>query len=185
MESANIISDLFRYNTGYLIKHLTSIDKSRLFIRPNQRHNPIIWIIGHIVVSRGSIVELLGDEPNIANYSKYFASGTKPLNDPSEYPHIDEVMGMMGKLGTKLVRHINQGGESLLGKQIWGTYDNIGKYIVNGYIHETYHVGQITYLLNLTAKMSTAQPTLRFAAKKKNSTGKVLLNSLKSVLTVR
>jgi len=188
MEITTVISDLFKYNTGYLAKHLTSIDKSRLFIRPEQRHNPIIWILGHIVVSRASLLEILGEEIGLEDMRHYFSSGTKPVNDPSEYPHFDEIMGLLGKLGTRLVRHISEGGENLLSTQVWGDYENIGKYLVNGYIHETYHIGQITYLINLTS-ISTMQAKLgQGAHKKKTSTSKTgvfSLSSLKSVLTVR
>jgi hypothetical protein len=189
METITVISDLFKYNTGYLAKHLNSIDKSRLFIRPEGRQNPIIWILGHIVASRASLLGVLGEEPALDNLQYYFASGTFPLNDPSEYPHYDELMGQLGKLGTSLVRLINQGGENLLSTQVWGDYENIGKYLVNGYIHETYHVGQITYLLNLTGGLASMKAKLSTGArKKKTSTGKTgifSISGLKSVLTVR
>lgn len=185
MEITTMISDLFKYNTGYLAKHLNAIDNSRLFIRPMQRFNPIIWILGHIVISRASLLEILGEETNLREFHDLFSSGTTPLNDPSGYPNIDEIMGRLGKLGTSLVRHINEGGENLLNTQAWGDYENIGKYLINGYIHETYHVGQISYLLNLTAKLESSKTKLSLGSRKKDSTGKFLISSLKSVLTVR
>lgn len=185
MQTINLITDLFKYNTGYLVKHLTPLDKSRLFIRPNYNLNPIIWILGHIVVSRGSLLELLGEEPKTETLNPYFCSGTKPLNDPSEYPHFDEILGQLGKLSTKLVRKIIEGDEPLLNRQVWGDYDTIGKNIISGYIHEAYHIGQITYLLTLTEKLNTTHPRLKIANKNGVGTGNVLLNSLRSVLTVR
>lgn len=185
MEITTMISDLIKYNTGYLAKHINNIDKSRLYLRPLQRFNPIIWILGHIVVSRASLLEMLGEETRMREFHEYFSSGTMPLTDPSGYPHIDEIMGQLGKLGTSLVRHINEGGENLLNTQAWGDYENIGKYLVNGYIHETYHVGQISYLLNMTAKLQSSKTKLSLGARKKDSTGKFLISSLKSVLTVR
>ena len=185
MKTENLISDLFKYNTGYLMKHIIPMDKTKLFIRPNQRHNPIIWILGHIVVSRGSLLELLGESPKILDLHSIFASGTKPLADQSQYPHSDYLMELLSKFGAQLVSHINNGGAELLSQQVWGAYDNIGKYLINGYIHETYHVGQINYLMNLTGSLASSKNKLKFATKKKNSTGKILMDSLKSVLTVR
>jgi hypothetical protein len=185
MQAITLISDLLKYNTGYLAKHLTPIDKSRLFIRPDFKANPIIWILGHIVVSRGSLIELLGEEPQTESLDPYFSSGTTPLSDPSEYPHFDEIMGMLGKLSTRLVRKIVEGGDSFLNRQAWGDYDTLGKHIAAGYIHETYHIGQITYLLNLTDKSAAFPNRLKLSTKKKESTGKIFLNSLKSVLTVK
>ena len=185
MQINKLIADLFKYNTGYLIKHLTSIDKSRLFIRPNHNLNPIIWIFGHIIVSRGGLVEILGEDSNTASLSHYFTSGTIPLNDPSEYPHIDELMSKFRKLNAQLVRLINEGGESLLGKQAWGEYDTLGKHIISGYIHESYHIGQISYLFNLTSKTTSIAARFGHVAKRKDGTGKILLDNLKSMLTVK
>ncbi len=191
MQVTTVLSDLVKYNTGYLAKHLNNIDKSRLFIRPDGYHNPIIWILGHIVVSRGSLLEVLGVEPGMEKFDRYFASGTYPLNDPSEYPHFDQLMSQLSKLGNSLVQQIGQGGDSLLQRQVWGDYENIGKYITNAYIHETYHVGQINYLLSLTAGMQSMKAKLSIGSgtrKKKASTGKTgvfSLSGLRSILTVK
>jgi hypothetical protein len=185
MQINKLIADLFKYNTGYLVKHLTSIDKPRLFIRPNYNLNPIIWIFGHIIVSRGGLVEILGEDSNTADLGYYFTSGTIPLNDPSEYPHIDELMSKFRNLNAQLVRLITEGGESLLGKQAWGEYDTLGKHLISGYIHESYHIGQISYLLKLTSKTASIPTRFNPVVKRKNSTGKVLLDGLKSMLTVK
>ena len=190
MQVTNVLSDLFKYNTGYLAKHLNHMDKSRLYIRPDGYHNPIIWILGHIIVSRGSLLELLGEESRSGNLNRFFASGTYPLNDPTGYPEFSELMGQLQKFGSKLVHHIGEGGDDLLQRQVWGDYENIGKYVVNGYIHETYHVGQINYLLSLTAGMQSMKSKLSIGSrnKKKGSTGKTgvfSLSGLRSILTVR
>lgn len=185
MESINLITDLFKYNTGYLMKHLMPIDKSKLFIRPSIKLNPAIWIFGHIIVSRGSLIELLGGEPSYWELNQYFNSGTRALNDPSEYPPFDEIMVALGKLGKKLNQLIIEGGDVLLNKQVWGNYDTIGKHVLSGYIHESYHIGQITYLLNQIEKSSTMQSRLKSFKRRNNSTGKILLDNLKSVLTVK
>lgn len=185
MEIINLITDLFKYNTGYLVKHLSPMDKSLLFIRPNNKSNPIIWIIGHIVVSRGSLIELLGDEPQMQKLGCYFNTGSKPLSSPSGYPHLDEIMGQLGKLSTKLTRLLKDGGETLLNRQVWGQYDSIGKHIVSGYIHEAYHVGQISYLMNLITKSNSGGYRFKVPGKTANSPGKILMDSLKSALTVK
>ncbi|MCP4580081.1 MAG: DinB family protein [candidate division Zixibacteria bacterium] len=185
MKVATLVTDLIKYNTGYLTKHLTNMDKARLVFRPNQRHNPIIWILGHLVVSRGSLLELLGETPNLYELNCLFSSGTKPLNDQSKYPEPEKLMRYMSQFGANLVRHLNEAGDDLLNRQVWGAYDNIGKYLVNAYIHETYHVGQINYLMSLASEIVSSKTRLKLSAKKKPGTGKILLNNLKSVLTVK
>jgi len=163
------------------VKHLAQLDKEKLFARPSVKANPIMWIFGHIVVSRGSLLELLGSDADILSLKCYFSSGTKPLHNPSEYPHFDEVMKTFGRLGTQLVQQLKINGEAMLSRQGWNGTDTIGKHVIGGYVHEAFHVGQISYLLSLVEKGNVIDP--RQAMRRKNSTGKLLVESLKSVLT--
>ena len=185
MEIINLVTDLFKYNTGYLVKHLSKTDRSKLFIRPDQKSRPAIWLLGHIVVSRGGMVELLGGDPKTGKLNLYFNAGTKPLTDPSDYPGFDEILGQLGKLCTQLTRLLKEGGESLLNRQVWGQYDSIGKFIVSGYIHETYHVGQISYLLNLVENATAAKYQVKLSNKRRGNQNKSIMESLRAVLTVK
>lgn len=185
MQAQALIADLFKYNTAYLTKKLTNIDRARLFIRPNYTLNPIIWIFGHIIFCRSEILEVIGINSRASELADFFASGTFPLNDPSEYPHFDDLVAQYSNLGSQLCDSIVKGGEDLLGRRCWGKYDTIGKTIVAGYIHESYHIGQINTTLILVEKIGVDQSRVNFATRRKNSTGKILLDGLKSVLTVK
>jgi hypothetical protein len=185
VQSNILIADLFRYNTGFLSKKLGNIDKTRLFVRPGLELNPIIWIFGHIIVSRGELAELMGVTAQTAGYCDYFASGTFPKSDPSEYPHFDELMASHEELGAQISSTLTNGGEGILSRRAWNKQETIGKQIVGGYIHESYHIGEINYIIRLTEKISSNQSRLNMATKKKNSTGKIFLDNLKSVLTVK
>jgi hypothetical protein len=185
MQTGILISDLYKYNTRMLIKKLGGIDKPNLFIRPNHSLNPVIWICGHIVFGRSEMVELMGLNPQTNELAEFFASGTFPRNDPAEYPHIDELTAALESLGNQIVDSLNEGGDKLLGRRAWGKYDTVGKHIVAGYIHESYHIGEINYLINFIDKGISDLTRLNLATRKKSSTGKILLDNLKSVLTVK
>ena len=185
MHTNILIGDLIKYNSRYLLKKLGGIDKSKLFIRPNHNLNPLIWIFGHIVFSRADMVELMGLDPQAGELAEFFASGTFPRNDPAEYPHIDELAASLERLGDQIADLLHEGGDKLLSRRAWGKYDTVGKHIVSGYIHEGYHVGEINYLNNLLDKGYLNSSRLNLATRKKNSTGKILLDNLKSVLTVK
>jgi hypothetical protein len=185
VQSNILIADLIKYNTGFLVKSLGGIDKSRLFIRPNYELNPIVWIFGHIIVCRGELVDLMGTAPGTLEYNDFFASGTFPKIDPSDYPHFDELMAMHEKLGAQLAELLINGGEQILSQRAYNKYETIGKHVVGEYIHESYHIGEIKYILRLTDKIGSALSPANANAKKKNSTGKVFLDNLKSVMTVK
>jgi hypothetical protein len=185
MQTNILISDLIKYNSRYLLKKLGGIEKSKLFVRPNHNLNPLIWIFGHIVFSRAEMVEVMGIDPQAGELAEFFASGTFPRNDPAEYPHIDELAASLDRLGDQIADLLNEGGDKLLARRAWGKYDTVGKHIVSGYIHESYHVGEINYLNNLLDKGNMNSTRLNLATKKKSGTGKILLDNLKSVLTVK
>jgi hypothetical protein len=185
MQTNTLIGDLLKYNTRYLLKKIGGIDKSFLFNRPGYNLNPMIWIFGHIVYCRAEMVEVMGIDPQSGGLAEYFASGTFPRNDPAEYPHIDELAADLERLGDQISDLLNEGGEKLLARRAWGKYDTVGKHIVSGYIHESYHIGEINYLVNLLEKSNLNSTRLNLATKKKSGTGKILLDNLKSVLTVK
>jgi len=185
MQTDILISDLFKYNSRFLLKKLGGIDKAKLFVRPNHNLNPAIWIFGHITFFRGELVELMGLDPQTNGLAEFFGSGTFPRNDPAEYPHIDELTTALERLDDQIVDALNQGGEKLLARRAWGKYDTVGKHVIGSYIHESYHIGEINYLLNLLDKGLSDQARLSLATRRKNSTGKILLDNLKSVLTVK
>ncbi len=185
MHAHALISDLFKYNTAFLTKKLTGIDRAKLFVRPNHTLNPIIWIFGHIVFCRSEMLESIGIGSQSSDLADFFASGTFPLNDPAEYPHFDDLVAQYGTFGEKLCEALTKGGEELLNRRCWGKYDTVGKTIVAGYIHESNHIGQISNTLIFAEKTATGQSRMNLATRRKNSTGKILLDGLKSVLTVK
>lgn len=185
MHTNILISDLIKYNSRFLLKKISGIEKSLLFNRPNHNLNPMIWIFGHIVFSRAEMVEVMGLDPKAGELAEFFASGTFPRNDPAEYPHIDELATNLERLGDQIADLLNEGGDKLLARRAWGKYDTVGKHIVSGYIHESYHIGEINYLINFLEKSSLNSTRLNLATKKKSGTGKILLDNLKSVLTVK
>jgi hypothetical protein len=185
VQSNILIADLIKYNTGFLVKSLNGIDKTRLFIRPNYELNPIIWIFGHIIVCRGELIDIMGTAAGTVEYNEYFASGTFPRTDPADYPHFDELMALHEKLGAQLAELLISGGEQILSQRAWNKYETVGKHVVGEYIHESYHIGEIKYILRLTNKIGSSSTSLGAGGKKKNSTGKVFLDNLKSVVTVK
>ena len=83
MKTEETFAELLRFNVGYVGKLVEGLAPEAYFIRPENRGNPLIWILGHIVLNRGEIIEILGGDPRTGDLGDLFARGTRPDNNPS------------------------------------------------------------------------------------------------------
>ncbi|MEE9554056.1 MAG: DinB family protein [candidate division Zixibacteria bacterium] len=184
MQTTRILAELFRFNGTYIPKLLKVFSLESFYIKPENRGNPMIWLLGHVVLNRGEIVEMLGGDPQTADLGDLFARGTFPKDDPSEYPEPSELLKRYARL-VALTEHLLENSDpAVLDQKSWGQFETLGQNLAYSYMHETHHIGQITYLTNLPSIKSMKKKVTTFRKPdQKNSTTKILLDSIKSVFT--
>lgn len=184
MEAATIFAELMKYNVAYLVNLLKEITPESFFVRPENRGNPLIWILGHIVLNRGEIIEILGGDPRVSNLGDLFARGTIPENDPSIYPEPSKLLARLIKMSSLTDDLLLRSDPALLETASRGRFRTVGQNLAYSYMHETHHIGQITYIVNLPVikKANLSSTTFR-KPEKKNSTTKILLDGIKSVFS--
>ena len=185
MQAIPILAELLRFNGAYLPKLLKSYPIDSFYIRPENRGNPMIWLLGHVVLNRGEIVEMLGGDPKTADLGDFFARGTFPENDRSKNSEPEELVKRYVRL-VALTEHLLVNSDTgVLNQKSWGQFDSLGQNLAYSYMHETHHIGQITYLTNLPSikGMKKAATSTFRQPEKKNSTTKIILESIKSVFT--
>jgi hypothetical protein len=180
MVATGLFSELLKFNLAYLARTLDGISADKFFTRPEGRGNPLIWMLGHIVLNRGEIVELLGGDPSTRDLGDLFARGTKPLSDTSLYPRPQQLMTRFVKLSSVTDHLLKQCSESLLDQASWGQFESVGQHLAYSYMHETHHIGQVTYVVNLPAFKTKRAAS---SEQKKNSTTKIVLDSIRSVFS--
>jgi len=179
-----VFAEMLRFNGVYLPKLLKEYPPESYYIRPEVRGNPLIWLVGHIVLNRGEIVEMLGGDPKTGDLGDHFARGTVPENDPSKYPEPSELLKRFTRLVILTEHLIVRADPSLLDKKGWGQFECLGQNLAYSYMHETHHIGQVSYLLNLpTLKSLKKTPTTFRKPEQKSSTTKIILDGIKSVFT--
>jgi len=182
MQALKTFAELFRFNAGYLASTLEKIPDSSFFVRPEKRGNPLIWLLGHVVVNRAEIVEILGGNPEVGNLLDLFARGTKPENDPSLYPRPQQLLSRFIKLANTTDAVLKGCDPNLLNQKSWGKFESLGQNLAYSYMHETHHIGQIVYVVNLPGVKREKQPGTNFKRlDPKNSTAKLILDNIKSV----
>ncbi len=182
MQLIETFSEVFRFNAGYLSRSLEKVQADNYYIRPEKRGNPLIWLLGHVIVNRAEIIEILGGNPAIGNLGDLFANGTVPENDPSKYPKPSQLMARFMKLASVTEHLLRKCDSSILDSKGWGKFETVGQNIIFSYMHETHHIGQITYIVNLPGVRSEKRATTVFKKpQEKDSTAMILIKNIKSV----
>jgi hypothetical protein len=142
------IEGMFKTNTDIVKRALDEVPPESWFLKPGDDSNHLMWVAGHLVVHRAAALEYLGGDWE-TSWSSLFKRGEKRTAD-KEYPSIEEVRNawqeVTGKLFTSLA---NPNAELLSQPAPKGPPSFDGK--VSGLVaflafHETYHVGQVSYL---------------------------------------
>jgi hypothetical protein len=184
MQLTATLAELMRFNIAYLVRTLEGLPTEKYYIRPENRGNPVIWLLGHLVMNRGEIVELLGGDPASRDLANMFARGTKPLSDSSSYPEPSNLMKRYIRMASITDHLLKNCDEAILDRPSWGQFESVGQNLIYSYMHETHHIGQITYVVNLpSVKVAKKQTTFNRSDGDKPSTTKIVLESIKSVFT--
>jgi hypothetical protein len=142
------IEGMFNTNTGIVKKAIDGILPEQWFLRPGDDSNHLMWVAGHLVVHRGAVLKSLGAEWE-TSWSSLFTRGAK-LAAQDQYPAVDEIRSAWDEVSTKLLGSFTEATADFLAKPApKGPPSFDGK--ISGLVaflafHETYHVGQVSYL---------------------------------------
>ena len=142
------IEGMFKTNTGIVKKAIEAILPEQWFLRPGDDSNHLMWVAGHLVVHRGAVLKSLGAEWTVP-WSSLFTRGAK-LAAPDQYPAVAEVRHAWDDVSAKLVASLTGASADMLRLPAPdGPPSFDGK--ISGLVaflafHETYHVGQVSYL---------------------------------------
>jgi len=180
---AELFAELLRFNVGHLAKLVDGLAPESYYVRTEQRGNPLIWLLGHVVLNRGEIIENLGGDAKTGILADFFARGTKPETNPSVYPQPAQLISHMAKMSTLTDKLLLSGDNQILDRPSWGRFKNVGQNLAYSYMHETHHLGQIAYIVNLPIMKKVPKKSSTFYRDDKptNSTTKIILDGIKSV----
>jgi len=142
------ITGMFKTNNDIVTKAVGEVAPEHWFTKPGDDSNHFMWVLGHLIWSRGNVIKLLGGQWENP-YAPQFARGAK-LTDREEYPSVEAMRIAWDEVSAKLtaaLANVTPEGLSKVAPQGPPSFD--GK--VSGAVsflafHETYHVGQVSYL---------------------------------------
>src|ERR1051325_8741609 len=142
------IKGMFKTNTDIVNKAIADVDPEHWFKNPGDDSNHLMWIMGHLVVHRGQTLKILGvDWDN--QWAPLFARGSERRAN-TEYPSADEMRAAWQEVSAQLAAALQQPSADMLAQDApKGPLSFDGK--LSGAVafyafHDTYHVGQISFL---------------------------------------
>jgi len=144
----SIIQSMFKTNADIFEKVTQAVPQEQWLTQPSNDSNHLIYIVGHVVVHRAIVAEMLGAQWS-APWRKLFARGAK-LAKPDQYPSPHELRCAWNEVSEKLATSFSKATEEDLAKpapQGVPTMDGkVGGFVAFLCLHETLHVGQLSYL---------------------------------------
>jgi uncharacterized damage-inducible protein DinB len=142
------IGDMFKTNAYLFEKATRDIPPERWLTQPGVNSNHLLWLAGHLFVSRASALKMLGGEWS-APWESLFKRGAN-LTSPEQYPAPEAIQTVWRVVTDKLTTALPNASKEVLAKKaqegspsLDGT---VGGLIAFLCLHETYHMGQLGYV---------------------------------------
>jgi hypothetical protein len=142
-----ITQSIFATNAAVFGRTIDGIPEEKWLAQPGPDSNPLLWIAGHLVVSRSSVLKVLGQQYSVP-WAELFVRGVV-RDSANKYPSRDEIVQAWGEVSDKVAAGLKEAPAELLSQAsphprsfdgtVGGTIAFLG-------FHESYHVGQMGYL---------------------------------------
>ncbi|MDQ7827049.1 MAG: DinB family protein [Candidatus Eremiobacteraeota bacterium] len=149
------VAQIFTLSEGLYRKSLNGLTRDELLRSPGESSNSMLWIAGHLAHTRYLLLNLLGANKK-KPWDDIFARGAEKDNEPGKYPGIEEIMSVWDEATRELYERF----EKLTAAELEGAspreLPSVEKTFLGALsffaFHETYHVGQLAYILKWLGK---------------------------------
>jgi hypothetical protein len=140
------VKGTFKTNTDLVKKATAGIQPDHWYLKPSDSSNHLLWVAGHLIVSRAGVLKALGSEWSVP-WNALFVRGAKPAA-PDDYPRPEEIQEAWNNVSEQLSTVLAGVSADLLARpHEKPTFDGkVGGFVAFLAFHETYHVGQVAYL---------------------------------------
>lgn len=138
----------YHQNERLLARSFAGLTDEEWLKQPDARCNHLLWILGHVLGARGTVLRLLGTEWS-KPWFPLFARGAK-LAEAGQYPSHQELEAALQEVTGVLAKALAAASTETLAApapakipSFDGTLGGTVEFLA---YHETYHVGQAAYL---------------------------------------
>jgi uncharacterized damage-inducible protein DinB len=146
------LSVIFTVNDGLIARALDGMSDADLWQRPSDHSNPMLWLLGHIVHTRGGVARLLGDDFR-THWGDLFQRGAL-LHEAATYPSRADIERVRAEAGARVQARLASASEAQLNALASGApripaAKTVADQVAFLGLHESYHVGQLAYVRKL------------------------------------
>lgn len=152
---------LRQFEHSYMAIRLSCEDVTHMesLFQPMYEGNCLNWVLGHILVYRNDILELLGAEPlwDEAHMEAY-RRGSPPITADAENVHqLDRMLEDLDRTQEILVERLKSLSDEDLARPVED--ETVGILLAGYQSHEAYHVGQLSVLRRIAGKPNVLDPS--------------------------
>lgn len=147
----------YESNSKRVAKIAENFTGDEAFFRPYDKVNHLAWEVGHLAFIRNTIIKLLNPSEKLESYENErvnFAPGT-PIQPNEMYAPMPEITDIFQKRGKRIIELLAN-----LTPEYWDAESpyklpfgtTIGSQIWNFFMHESFHLGEISYLKNIVVR---------------------------------
>ncbi len=138
----------YRFNSDFLTRTVKDLSPEEWLKHPGESTNHIAWIVGHLAYCRGRMLHFIGTEWSLP-VLEHFGRGKKRMED-SACPSPESLLNVWSESGKALAAGLENVPEDLLAQAATqgppSTNGKISGIVDFMAIHETYHIGQASYV---------------------------------------
>ena len=140
---------LYNLRSRHFSNALKGLGREELLRRPADTVNPMLWIAGHMTVSRCSLAHLMGAKDE-GPWKDLFGRGAE-TTELKDFPDVSEIQAVWSDVSEDLIGRMENLRESELSSPVAPDSLRFADKTLRGVIlfrayHESYHVGQLAYL---------------------------------------
>ncbi|NWF68538.1 MAG: DinB family protein [Chloroflexi bacterium] len=144
---------LFSINLDVLKRQTEGITHDESLMQLPFRGNCLNWTLGHILVSRDRILQILGEEMVLRpEEAELYASGSDPINESNAHKalRLEQLLAGLEVSQERLTAALK--GMTYQDMQQISNERPLGQRLAFFFFHDTYHTGQTEILRQLTGK---------------------------------
>ena len=152
------VARMYEVSFGAINRNLEDVSNDESLVRPERGGNCLNWVLGHIVVYRGTVLKLIGHQPVFeGERAQPYLRGSHP--DGTE-PYLDlaTLRGLLSDAHQELIPVVSIMTEEDLARDVPQEFNrpplagSIGSALMRLNFHESYHAGQIGLLRRIVGK---------------------------------
>jgi DinB superfamily len=151
MPTAETLAEYYSLTYRVINRQLDGVTHEESLVQPPFRGNCLNWVLGHIVVSRGSVLTTLGEplpwsEEEVARYER----NSDPVTTADQALSLVQLQALLEDSQNRILAGLSRVTPDYLAEKL--EEETRAERIAFSNWHETYHVGQLELLRQLAGK---------------------------------